>query len=171
MHHFLPAKRLAAHAAGNHNAESSRGRCSSQPHPAEAERGLPAQSGGNRGRMGYSPESSPGGGKHLFHCADQRGFAIVSGRSTVWRFTRAFQESARRLMRFLLLALIRVYQVFISPALPSACRFYPTCSEYAREAIENWGVWRGSWLALRRLARCHPLGGHGIDPVPERSKP
>ncbi|HEV2500854.1 MAG TPA: membrane protein insertion efficiency factor YidD [Terriglobia bacterium] len=74
-------------------------------------------------------------------------------------------------MGFLLLALIRVYQVFISPALPSACRFYPTCSEYAREAIENWGVWRGSWLALRRLARCHPLGEHGIDPVPERSKP
>ncbi|MGH9377556.1 MAG: membrane protein insertion efficiency factor YidD [Terriglobia bacterium] len=71
-------------------------------------------------------------------------------------------------MRSLPLALIRAYQVFVSPALPSACRFYPTCSEYAREAIENWGVWRGSWLALRRLARCHPLGGHGLDPAPEK---
>ncbi|MGH9342511.1 MAG: membrane protein insertion efficiency factor YidD [Terriglobia bacterium] len=70
----------------------------------------------------------------------------------------------------MLLALIRTYQVFISPALPSSCRFYPTCSEYAREAVEKWGVWRGSWLALRRLARCHPLGGHGIDPVPEKVK-
>lgn len=171
MHHFLPAKRLAAHAAGDHNAESDWGRCSPQPHPAAAERGLPAQSGSDRGRVGRGAESSPGSGKHSFYCADQRGFAIVSGRSPIWRFIRAFPEHVCRLTRFLLLALIRTYQVFLSPALPSACRFYPTCSAYAREAIENWGVWRGSWLALRRLARCHPLGGHGIDPVPERFEP
>ena len=64
--------------------------------------------------------------------------------------------------------LIRAYQLVISPVLPPACRFYPTCSEYAREAVENWGFWRGMALSLKRLARCHPFGGHGFDPVPER---
>ena len=64
--------------------------------------------------------------------------------------------------------LIRAYQLVISPVLPPACRFYPTCSEYAREAVEKWGFWRGMALSLKRLARCHPFGGHGFDPVPER---
>ena len=63
--------------------------------------------------------------------------------------------------------LIRAYQLVISPVLPPACRFYPTCSEYAREAVEKWGFWRGMALSLKRLARCHPFGGHGFDPVPE----
>ena len=61
---------------------------------------------------------------------------------------------------------IRFYQLFISPVLPPACRFYPTCSAYALEAIMTHGVLRGGWLALRRLARCHPWGGSGYDPVP-----
>lgn len=65
---------------------------------------------------------------------------------------------------------IRVYKYCISPLLPPACRFYPTCSEYAQEAILTHGVLRGSFLALRRLARCHPLGGHGYDPVPPAAK-
>lgn len=64
------------------------------------------------------------------------------------------------------LILIRAYQLLISPALPPACRFYPSCSEYAREAVETWGIIRGMAMAVRRLARCHPLGGHGFDPVP-----
>ena len=62
--------------------------------------------------------------------------------------------------------MIRAYQVLISPLFPTACRFYPTCSEYAREAVLEHGITRGSWLALRRLARCHPLGPKGFDPVP-----
>ncbi len=64
------------------------------------------------------------------------------------------------------LILIRAYQLSISPALPPACRFFPSCSEYAREAVDTWGVIRGTAMAVRRLARCHPLGGHGFDPVP-----
>jgi len=64
------------------------------------------------------------------------------------------------------LILIRAYQLVLSPLLPPACRFYPTCSEYAREALEKWGFWRGMGMGLKRLARCHPLGGHGLDPVP-----
>ena len=66
------------------------------------------------------------------------------------------------------LILIRAYQLLVSPVLPPACRFYPSCSEYAREAVEKWGILRGLGLTARRLARCHPLGGHGFDPVPER---
>ena len=62
---------------------------------------------------------------------------------------------------------IRFYQLFISPILPPACRFYPTCSAYAMEAILRHGLVRGSWLTLKRLARCHPWGGSGYDPVPQ----
>ena len=70
-------------------------------------------------------------------------------------------------MRALLIALIRGYQWFISPLLGNQCRFYPSCSEYAREAIERHGAVRGVWLAIRRVARCHPWHPGGIDPVPE----
>ena len=61
---------------------------------------------------------------------------------------------------------IRIYQYCISPVLPPACRFTPTCSAYAVEAVMTHGVLRGGWLALKRLARCHPWGGSGYDPVP-----
>lgn len=64
------------------------------------------------------------------------------------------------------LRVIRFYRRAVSPLLPPACRFTPSCSEYAETAIVRHGVWRGGWLALRRLARCHPFGGQGYDPVP-----
>ncbi|HEY3062331.1 MAG TPA: membrane protein insertion efficiency factor YidD [Chloroflexota bacterium] len=64
------------------------------------------------------------------------------------------------------LGLIRVYQSTIGPALPPSCRYQPTCSHYAYEAIERYGLVRGSWLAAQRLIRCHPWGGSGYDPVP-----
>ncbi len=69
-------------------------------------------------------------------------------------------------LRALALAGVRFYQACLSPVLASSCRFYPTCSAYAYEAIEKRGVWRGAKLAARRLARCRPLGGRGYDPVP-----
>ena len=70
------------------------------------------------------------------------------------------------MLRRLFVLPIRFNQLFISPVLPPACRFYPSCSAYALEAIMTHGVLRGGWLALRRLARCHPWGGSGYDPVP-----
>jgi len=65
-----------------------------------------------------------------------------------------------------ILALIGLYRAAISPRLPPACRFTPSCSAYAEEAVRRHGAARGGWLALRRLLRCQPLGGKGYDPVP-----
>ena len=70
-------------------------------------------------------------------------------------------------MRRLLMGLIRVYQWTLSPLLGPRCRFYPSCSCYMHAAIERHGVLRGSWLGLKRLARCHPFVDGGYDPVPE----
>ena len=70
-------------------------------------------------------------------------------------------------MKRLLLAIIRFYQKRISPGLPPRCRYCPTCSQYALEAIERYGAWRGSWLALKRFLRCHPFSRRDYyDPVP-----
>lgn len=72
----------------------------------------------------------------------------------------------RRAVIFLLCLPIRFYQLCISPMLPPSCRFVPTCSQYALEAIRKHGPFRGTYLAVRRILRCHPWGGSGYDPVP-----
>lgn len=63
---------------------------------------------------------------------------------------------------------VRVYQKFLSPLLPPSCRYQPTCSQYMIDAINEWGPLKGIWLGLKRIARCHPWGGHGHDPVPSK---
>jgi putative membrane protein insertion efficiency factor len=72
-------------------------------------------------------------------------------------------------MKRLLLALIDGYRLVLSPFFGTQCRFYPTCSAYAREAIEIHGSWRGSWLAVWRILRCNPWHAGGVDPVPPRA--
>jgi hypothetical protein len=72
----------------------------------------------------------------------------------------------RQLTSWLLIATIRFYQLALSPLFGPACRFQPTCSQYAIEAVEQQGPLRGAWLAAKRLGRCHPLGDHGYDPLP-----
>ena len=66
-----------------------------------------------------------------------------------------------------MIGLLRVYKSGVSPFLPSACRFYPSCSDYMRESIERFGAGRGLWLGMKRLGRCHPFSAGGVDPVPE----
>ena len=75
-----------------------------------------------------------------------------------------WQHSVRRLAVWA----IRLYQIAISPLFPASCRFTPTCSQYAIEAVERFGILKGGWLSLKRIARCHPFHPGGYDPVPER---
>ena len=72
----------------------------------------------------------------------------------------------RQIFAWPALKLIRFYKVCISPYLGNHCRYTPTCSQYAYEAISKYGIFKGGWLALKRLLRCHPWGGSGYDPVP-----
>ena len=69
-------------------------------------------------------------------------------------------------MKWIGLVLIRIYQLTISHMLPTACRFEPSCSRYGYEAIDKYGLWKGGWMAARRIARCHPFNPGGYDPVP-----
>lgn len=71
-----------------------------------------------------------------------------------------------RILSLPFIALIKLYQWIISPMLGPKCRFTPTCSQYAIEALKKHGVFKGLWLTVKRLSRCHPWGGHGYDPVP-----
>ncbi len=73
-------------------------------------------------------------------------------------------------LRRLFVAPIRIYQQYISPAFPAQCRFAPTCSEYARVAILTHGPLKGTWLGIRRIAKCHPFHPGGEDPVPQKKK-
>jgi uncharacterized protein len=68
----------------------------------------------------------------------------------------------------IIIVFISIYRYFISPVLGNRCRFFPSCSEYAKTAVQKHGPWRGSWLALKRIARCHPWHAGGYDPVPKK---
>ena len=69
-------------------------------------------------------------------------------------------------MKFLVLKIIRVYQKYLSPLLGTSCRFHPTCSEYTFQAVETYGVFKGGFLAIKRILKCNPWGGSGADPLP-----
>jgi uncharacterized protein len=80
----------------------------------------------------------------------------------------ALYMDSGRAMKIILIGLIRIYQLTLSAFVGRRCRYLPTCSDYSKEAIERFGAYRGSILALSRITRCHPWGGEGFDPVPER---
>ncbi len=75
-------------------------------------------------------------------------------------------ENFKKILIYPFLLLIRFYQLFISPLTPATCRFEPTCSSYAKIALEKHGLLKGGWLALKRILSCHPWGKSGYDPVP-----
>ena len=77
-----------------------------------------------------------------------------------------FLQSCKKIFSLPLIGLVRFYQICISPLKPACCRFTPTCSQYALEALRKYGAIKGGWLALKRILRCNPWGGSGYDPVP-----
>ncbi|MBB2952604.1 MULTISPECIES: membrane protein insertion efficiency factor YidD [Sphingobacterium] len=77
-----------------------------------------------------------------------------------------WQKIIKRIFSLLFLAIIRFYQIFISPFLGANCRYTPTCSQYGYQAIQKYGPFKGGWLAIKRILSCNPWGGHGHDPVP-----
>ena len=76
----------------------------------------------------------------------------------------------KKAIRFIFLIPIKLYQIILSPILGKNCRFEPTCSNYFIEAVNEWGIFKGSWLGFKRIFRCHPWGGFGHDPVPKKGK-
>ncbi len=81
-------------------------------------------------------------------------------------FWRQFTRGFKRLLALPFLLLVRVYQLCISPLIPPSCRYTPSCSQYSIEALKKYGAVKGLWLTVKRIARCHPWGGSGYDPVP-----
>ncbi|MPZ13284.1 MAG: membrane protein insertion efficiency factor YidD [Chloroflexi bacterium] len=100
-------------------------------------------------------------------CAARTGTEPRSGRS---RTSTTTESRYTGIVKRVVLACIRFYQLAVSPALPAACRYSPTCSQYFAEAVEVHGVVRGAWLGLRRVSRCHPFHPGGFDPVPEQRR-
>jgi uncharacterized protein len=92
--------------------------------------------------------------------------AAPNGMAPAEHAPRAPRSPIARAAAWLLIFLVRGYQVVLSPLFPPACRYYPSCSQYAIEALEKHGALRGAWLAARRIARCHPFRPGGYDPVP-----
>jgi len=74
----------------------------------------------------------------------------------------------KQILVLILIIPVKIYQLMISPLMPASCRHMPTCSEYAIEALKIHGIFTGSWLAVKRILRCHPWGTHGYDPVPPK---
>jgi len=79
-------------------------------------------------------------------------------------------KQVTQIFRWIFILPIKIYQLFISPFLPNSCRHIPTCSTYTVEAIQVHGIFKGLWLGIRRLSKCHPWGTHGYDPVPPKKK-
>ncbi len=79
-------------------------------------------------------------------------------------------EILKRILIVPLLLLVKFYQYIISPIFPASCRYTPTCSNYMIEALKEWGLFKGTFLGVKRILSCHPWGGHGHDPVPKKNK-
>lgn len=162
MHNFFPIQWPSTDAAGRNRAGAPGERSFPQPAEAAAARSFSPASGDDSRRLGHRVESSP-------ECGQGRVSHARAGDSATFSSSAASQFRAQGAvaLRTVALGLIRFYQACLSPVLPSSCRFYPSCSAYAYEAVETWGVRRGAGLALRRLLRCRPFAGHGFDPVPQ----
>jgi len=161
MHGLCPTQWVTAISfRGDHT--SAPGECRiAQPAEAPSARGISTAPRPPAGRLGYTGESPRVGGEGPISDSRARAFEAIPRPASPGSF-----RGVARQVKFITLSLIKFYQACLSPLIPSSCRFYPSCSAYAYEAVERWGVWRGIGLTLGRLMRCRPFGGHGFDPVP-----
>ena len=161
MHHLLSTERPGRDALGHHGAEAHWYGCGAESHQAAGQGDFPAAQARAATRMGPCAESSPWSSQRRLSGSGAGIDAPVSC-GAAGRIVRAGAYA----LRLLLLGLIRFYQICLSPIIPSSCRYYPSCSAYAYEAVAKWGAWKGTRLAVGRIFRCRPWGGHGYDPVP-----
>jgi hypothetical protein len=190
MHSLFPAQRPTTLTTRDHDANAIGECCPAQSSAPTHPRSFPAASCEPSRWVGHPGQSSGGGGGSPLRSAPAGVAAAVSPAASGVvpvigyrdQLTRHRpQGTARRttvscslfpvicnLAKLVALGLIRFYQACLSPVLPSACRFYPSCSTYAYEAVERWGVCKGTYLAAARLLRCRPWGSYGYDPVPEK---
>ncbi len=191
MHGLLPTQRTTSFTLGDYHA-SALGECrEAQPATPASTGSVQAESSESSGRLGFAGQSSRSSGQG-FLCHAPAGItqAVPPAAASIGHRLQAAgnreQENKPEcpvpcnpspvtfatfsgILKFLALGLIRFYQACLSPAMPSACRFHPSCSAYAFEAVEKWGTLKGGRLALGRLLRCQPWSGSfGYDPVPER---
>ncbi len=161
MHRIFPTERAERNAPGHYRPETPWNIRVAKPDQAAHQRSFPAAPAGTSGRMGHCAQPAAEGGDGRLSCSRTGTVAAVSKRAA-----GRIAHYGKLALRLFLLGLIRFYQVCLSPTIPSSCRFYPSCSAYAYEAVAKWGPWRGTRLAMRRLLSCRPWGGHGYDPVP-----
>jgi putative membrane protein insertion efficiency factor len=161
MHRLLSTERSGRDAPGHHCTQTPGYGRIEESHQAANQGGFSAAPAGAAGRMGHCVEPSS---------SSRYGRLSHSGAGTATPFSHRVAGSIARggayALKLLLLGSIRFYQICLSPIIPSSCRYYPSCSAYAYEAVAKWGAWEGTRLAVRRLLRCRPWGGHGYDPVP-----
>jgi len=157
---------------GRYRTQLRRRSCASQPSEAASAGGVPADSAFDSGRLGYRGESSQRRGQSPVCDPDPRADEALSGACRSASETCSVDDvrSGQGFLKTAVLALLSFYRSTLSPAIPSSCRFYPTCSEYAHEAVSQWGIRRGVWLAVRRVVRCRPFSSFGYDPVPANTK-
>jgi len=160
MYGVHPFQRSGALSTGDYGSGAPGECCAAQSLEAAGARSVSFAPHEPAGRLGLSGESSPRCGESLLGGAPAGTAALISQPASA-------HGAARGSVKSLALGLIRFYQACLSPVFPSACRFYPSCSAYAFEAVEKWGVRAGTRLALARLLRCRPWGPFGCDPVPE----
>jgi putative membrane protein insertion efficiency factor len=161
MHRLLSTEWAGRNASGHYCSKASGHGRFAEPDQAADQRSFPVTPAGTAGRLGHRAEPPTRGRQGCLSGIGTGAVAPLS-QSAAGRMVRGGAYA----LRLLLLGLIRFYQVCLSHIIPSSCRFYPSCSAYAYEAVAKWGAREGTRLAIRRLLRCRPWGGHGYDPVP-----
>lgn len=168
MHSLFPTQWPGRDAPGDHGADASGQRGVPQLGEAPPAGNFSPQPGGHSGWVGHRCEPPRNRGEGSISgigpgtpasVPEPTAFGGPAGAS-------ALVLKVRRSGKSTALGFLRFYQACISPTLPSSCRYYPSCSAYAYEAVEKWGALRGIGLTFWRLLRCRPFGGHGYDPVP-----